>query len=212
MDSIEELIKIDKNRPDNQIFVYDNIISDQNCDIIVKYINDQKLIEEKENWLETNVKAEMVSHKQKLSSNLIDFVADTISEVSNDMMLKYGIVIHGYEYFTLRKIYGPTVYHEDGNFGLNYKMGGSRVLAIIIALNGDYDGGELVFPCQNFTIKLKKGQCVLFPPYWTHPHYTNNLKNGTYRYTINTWLTRNFYSEKISQHINANRETNSECA
>ena len=63
-----------------------------------------------------------------------------------------------------------------------------RNMSIIIALNEDYDGGELCFPEQDFTIKLRKGQAVAFPPYWTHPHYTNELKNNTYRYTINTWL------------------------
>ena len=34
----------------------------------------------------------------------------------------------------------------------------------------------------------KKGQIILFPPYWTHPHFTAELKNRTYRYTINSWL------------------------
>ena len=64
-----------------------------------------------------------------------------------------------------------------------------RSVSVIIALNGDYDGGEIVFPCQNFKTKLKQGEAIAFPPYWTHPHYTEDLKNNTFRYTINTWLT-----------------------
>jgi len=63
-----------------------------------------------------------------------------------------------------------------------------RNLTMTIALNGDYDGGEFCFPCQNFKIKLKRGQVVAFPPFWTHPHYTNELRNDTHRYTINTWM------------------------
>ena len=61
-------------------------------------------------------------------------------------------------------------------------------MAVIIALNGDYDGGQFYFPNQDVTIKLKKGQIITFPPFWTHPHATKTLENNTFRYTINTWL------------------------
>jgi len=99
------------------------------------------------------------------------------------------------ETIALRKIDGPTRLHIDGP---TYNMSGLdvsesfdqiRTLSVIIALNGDYDGGEIVFPCQNFKTKLKQGEAIVFPPYWTHPHYTEDLKNNTFRYTINTWLT-----------------------
>ena len=61
-------------------------------------------------------------------------------------------------------------------------------MSIIIALNDDYEGGEFYFPTQDFKIKLKKGQIIAFPPYWTHPHMVDSPTDGTYRYTINTWL------------------------
>ena len=35
---------------------------------------------------------------------------------------------------------------------------------------------------------LKKGEAIAFPPYWTHPHEVSAPENGTFRYTINTWL------------------------
>jgi hypothetical protein len=64
-----------------------------------------------------------------------------------------------------------------------------RKISVIIALNGDYEGGEFYFPSQGIDkIKLKKGQAILFPPYWTHPHGVNKPENNTFRYTINTWL------------------------
>ena len=44
-------------------------------------------------------------------------------------------------------------------------------------------------PFDNKELKgLKKGQIIAFPPYWTHKHMVNAPTNGTYRYTINTWL------------------------
>jgi len=117
------------------------------------------------------------------------------------------------EEIRVRKIYGPTRIHCDslicappercscwratsapstsiltaGDTMISVKT--LRSLSIIIALNGDYDGGELVFPCQNFKTRLKQGEAIIFPPYWTHPHYTEDLKNNTFRYTISTWLS-----------------------
>ena len=61
-------------------------------------------------------------------------------------------------------------------------------MSVIIALNDDYDGGEFYFPIQDYKIKLKKGDIILFPPYWTHPHKVYSPLNRTYRYTINSWL------------------------
>ena len=40
---------------------------------------------------------------------------------------------------------------------------------------------------QDIKVKLKKGSVIIFPPFWTHPHETEDLLNNTYRYTINTW-------------------------
>ena len=63
-----------------------------------------------------------------------------------------------------------------------------RKLSVIICLNDDYDGSEFYFPAQDYKIKLKKGEAIAFPPYWTHPHEVSAPENGTFRYTINTWL------------------------
>ncbi len=61
-------------------------------------------------------------------------------------------------------------------------------MSVIIALNDDYEDGTFHFPNQKFSVKLKKGQLIAFPPYWTHLHGVEELKNDTFRYTINTWL------------------------
>src|SRR6056300_400875 len=161
--SIESSIERDKNRPTNQIFVLDDFISDDNCETIVRYINEHELVDEGEYNHETNVNAKVMPPEQKIKSNIHELIVQGIHKIKEILITNYGIEIEGCEYNQLRKIYGSTKY---------------------------YDGGELVFPCQNFTIKLKRGQCILFPPYWTHPHYTNDLKNNTFRYTINTWLIK----------------------
>jgi hypothetical protein len=103
--------------------------------------------------------------------------------------------IGGDDGYCFRKITGGTRLHTDSVFGdtheklsKNSPIRDVRKLSLIIALNSDYEGGEFYFPSQGIDkIKLKKGQAILFPPYWTHPHGTREL-NGTFRYTINTWL------------------------
>jgi NADPH2:quinone reductase len=44
----------------------------------------------------------------------------------------------------------------------------------------------------NRTFKVKKGEAVLFPPYWTHPHSVSRVGEGQARYTINTWILEKF--------------------
>ena len=97
--------------------------------------------------------------------------------------------------YTLRKIYGGTKRHIDG---VHSKVGGFtkfvRTLSVIIVLNDDYDGGIFNFLTQNLKFKLKKGEAVLFPPYWTHPHSVTSVGEGQARYTINTWILEDFIS------------------
>jgi hypothetical protein len=116
-----------------------------------------------------------------------------MGEIINYIYNKHGIVSSGDSDYCLRKIFGPTRLHADGinvtaiqNRYIPIKK--IRNMSVIIALNDDYDGGEFYFPQQDYKIKLKKGQVIVFPPYWTHKHMVNSPLNGTYRYTINTWL------------------------
>lgn len=110
------------------------------------------------------------------------------------------IIFEGVSKYIYRKIYGNTREHIDGLTDIRRsnnlhvinrnKQNESimvRSLTFIFALNEDYIGGELNFPYYDLSIKLKKGSVILFPPYWTHKHSSNNLENNTYRYTVTTW-------------------------
>ena len=95
--------------------------------------------------------------------------------------------------YTLRRIHGGTKRHVDG---VHSKTGGFtkfvRALSFIAVLNDDYDGGIFNFPAQNLKFKVKKGEVVMFPPYWTHPHSVSSVGEGQARYTINTWILEDF--------------------
>lgn len=171
------------------IFLFDDVISNDLCESIRSIIDKSdgikteygpyqnvlcKKVKIKNPQLHTLIDSELY----KVVSNIIHKIRETAPDItiSND---------NGYE---LRKIHGATRLHTDGVIPDKNITNDPRSLSIIIALNDDYEGGEFYFPNQDVTVKLKKGQAIAFPPYWTHPHCTNDLLNGTFRYTVNTWL------------------------
>jgi len=66
-----------------------------------------------------------------------------------------------------------------------------RALSIIINLNEDYGGGDLVFTDQREKeikrLKLNKGSVVFFPSNFIYPHGIQPITKGT-RYSIVAWL------------------------
>lgn len=67
----------------------------------------------------------------------------------------------------------------------------ARHLSIIINLNEDYEGGDLVFTNQKEEeikrLKLEKGSVVFFPSNFLYPHKIQEITKGI-RYSIVSWL------------------------
>jgi hypothetical protein len=129
-----------------------------------------------------------------------DIMTEKMGVLSDIMMeLKISEMKFDNTGYILRRIYGPTRLHSDGiteiyNSNVNF-IKGKRVdqyrmirnASVVFALNDNYEGGIFEFPYQNISVKLDRGSVIIFPPFWTHPHKTTELLNGTVRYTINTW-------------------------
>ena len=66
-----------------------------------------------------------------------------------------------------------------------------RHLSVIINLNDDYEGGDLIFTDQKEKeikkLKLDKGSIVFFPSDFMYPHSIQPITRGT-RYSIVSWL------------------------
>ena len=62
---------------------------------------------------------------------------------------------------------------------------GIPVLSIIGALNNNYTGGELIF-FDNYQIKLKEGDVLLFPSNFLYPHLVKPVTKGE-RYSFISW-------------------------
>jgi len=127
-------------------------------------------------------------------NNIISIIKKILSSI-NPL-----INFEGVNKYIYRKIYSNTKLHIDGlndtksnknihfiNKNIKNESILIRSVTFIFALNDDYDGGEFNFPYYDISVKLKKGSVLIFPPYWTHSHSTNELENKTYRYTVTTW-------------------------
>ena len=188
-------------KPGSCVYVLDDVISDELCETLKIMIDKTKGYKE-EHGPESNVQAKCVKirdfENKKIEKLIDDEVYKSIGDICKRILAINPLImkISGDEGYSFRKIHGSTRLHTDDILPFvpekehvkSIDISLIRRLSLIIALNSDYEGGEFYFPGQGIDkIKLKKGQAILFPPYWTHPHGTKEL-NGTFRYTINTWL------------------------
>ena len=185
-----------KKIPSNHILLLDDFIQDSHCIELVEIINQYS--NKKENWgNNTNVNCDFLNledlNNNELRNKYDKIIFDYISKFISLLYHDYDIICSGDSGYCLRKIYGPTRFHKDGisvNLIDNRYVPKRKIrnMSVIIALNDDYEGGVFHFPNQDFSTKLKKGQLIAFPPYWTHIHGVESPTNNTFRYTINTWL------------------------
>lgn len=189
-DSIQDNIIEHKYTKSDNIFIFDDITTNEQCDYIIETMETyfKKKHYDIEKWeIYKNVNCIFIMDIKELDNMVYNIINKVITNLK-----KYNINCNGDDGYCFRKIYGPTRIHTDGIYVEKDKLYMSikkiRNMSIIICLNDDYEGGEFYFPIQDIKIKLKKGNIIAFPPYWTHPHMTYPLLNNTYRYTINTWL------------------------
>ena len=191
---------MDETEPNTHICVLDNVVSNTLCDEIITFINTLANIEETGDN-RSNARGKCCFPYTMGSENGADIINEKIYEVvakiTHKLMDTFPISVSAFTPFQLRKIHGATKIQIDGIFRRDLMdergfltLNVMRELTLIIALIDDYEGGEINFPEQKITTKLKKGQVIAFPPYWTHPHYTDDLLNNTMRYTITTWLMK----------------------
>ena len=187
----------------SNIFTVADVFTDAQCDEIVEYVQKKSTL-----WEERDVSYDSGNNVKCKFLTLKDLIKNGIpgaKEIDDLIFKRLGAVLTAFRAFrpdfkgvhddgyTLRRIHGGTKRHIDG---VHSKTGGStkfvRALTFIAVLNDDYDGGIFNFPNQNLKFKVKKGQMVLFPPYWTHPHSVSSVGEGQARYTINTWILEDF--------------------
>jgi hypothetical protein len=65
----------------------------------------------------------------------------------------------------------------------------NRHISAVYYLNGDFEGGEIVFEKHDLVIKPHRGLLVAFPSNRRYIHEVRAVRSG-YRYTLALWFTR----------------------
>jgi len=120
----------------------------------------------------------------------LDAILHGIFSNVQDSLLKrrykpqHGSGDSGYEYH--RYAPGDVCHpHSDGET----TNGLLRYASVVIHLNTIEEGGELVFPNQNKSVKTEEGKVVIFPPYGMFEHYSTPANVA--REVIVTWFVYN---------------------
>jgi|TARA_R100001463_G_scaffold21854_1_gene52479 hypothetical protein len=67
----------------------------------------------------------------------------------------------------------------------NGETKGIPILSIVAVLNDDYKGGEFIM-FDDYEIKFKAGDLIIFPSIFLYPHLVKPIKKGT-RYSFVSW-------------------------
>jgi hypothetical protein len=201
--NITNLVIEERGEPGSNVFTISDVFTIAQCNEIIEFIMANSAL-----WSErgvdygskNNVECKFLSLQEMMTNEIsgASKLDDLIFKRVNAVLKAFSIIRPDFNGqndsgYTLRRIHGGTKRHADG---VNSKVSGFsnfvRAASFIAVLNDDYDGGIFNFPAQNLKFKVKKGEVVLFPPYWTHPHSVTSVGEGQARYTINTWIMEDF--------------------
>ena len=185
------------NTLEQYIHVFDNILSEELCDMIFEeYANSDE-------WVDTLVGPERNLNKNVRNCRQLLLSDSEVIKNNHDKRLKIDKMIHEsvnkvireytkiHENFSIDIDTGYTLLkYEEGEFYIEHTDSfkqQQRSLSCSIHLNEDYMGGEFAFFGREMMIKSKKGSAIVFPSNFMYPHEVMPVTQGT-RYSIITWL------------------------
>jgi len=188
----------------NFIYVYDKVFENETLNSFLKWINNNN-----KNFVDAKV-------TNGIDAQVLDTSIRKVSEFNLNLNSESQTKIHWFNYLT-RKLSDLIInYERDVLKGvslniskfneiniLKYENQGHykphvddcinhhRTLSIILLLNDDYEGGELIFKSVDLQkdlhiIDVKKNRAVLFPSNFMYPHTVKPVTKGT-RYSIVSW-------------------------
>lgn len=114
-------------------------------------------------------------------------IAEKMNFLIPTVVSNLGLIIHDDTGYIFQKFKGDSnitidrIRDDNMNVVPKDKL---KCLTILVALNDT----DLYFPKQDVSIKLKKGEIVIFPPYWTHPYKIRATDSNSVTYILKTWM------------------------
>ena len=162
----------------NFIEVYDNVLTLDQCNRIVNYIDNSPNIQR--GWVGqgVDIKSKDSWDIRSNFSNRTDIdlmIIDALTECLEDYKIK-NPVLDKITYWGLESKYNLQKYLPGGGYPLPHceagsKKSSSRVVVWMIYLNTVTDNGGTRFPQYDLTTDAVAGRVVLWPTSWTHFHH-----------------------------------------
>ena len=191
---------------DNFIGVFDNALSKEHCEELIKVYEDsvelnyaisRKDMGKEKIYQDNNLV--FVSSKSYVKDDIFfDAVQPDVQQFVNLALIsyeeyakKYGVLtsLASHRFYDSVKIQktkpseGYHVWHCEHDERKN----GSRLLLVMVYLNDVEEGGETEFLYQSRRVKPKQGTMVICPSSFTHTHRGNPPLTGD-KYMINGWI------------------------
>jgi len=116
-------------------------------------------------------------------TTLSNIFFESFQPVEQDYKNSYGFKTTWHDGFNILK-YGVGQYfvnHIDDHTDYHRRM------STVHYINDDYEGGEIVFPRFDLSIKPKANQTIIFPSTYVYNHSVLPVTDGT-RYSVVSWL------------------------
>ena len=173
---------------------YQNIVSDNLCDKLIDYSDNQKPLQPS-TYSTSSGKSDRSKERVKMDDGwfrkgekFYDDIRKSFQEVIRRYQEKHpDFVCQRHTDFRLNKYsYGGFMSrHVDNIHHSHGQEYGYPQVSSLLFLNDNYKGGQLKI--SNITYNTKKGSAIIFPSNFMFPHEVNLITKGT-RYSIVTWL------------------------
>ena len=192
-------IKIDKRliekSPGSFIFEFDNEISPEKCNEIIKRFEESKddhyrgrvgpNFEENDNVKKST---DMVISGKDSWKDIDELFFISLSKALAKMKKEYDFFNCKFKDigYAIQRTDVGEYFHWHIDTG-SHQMSDRQLVAIWYLNDVDGPGGETEFLHQKVKIKPERGKLVIFPPFWTHEHRGVTVKKGS-KYIATTWI------------------------
>tara|TARA_B000000565_G_C23713297_1_gene350514 strand:- start:55 stop:726 length:672 start_codon:yes stop_codon:yes gene_type:complete len=191
------------------IYIERNLLSDEECDIIVY----ENIKNETYNENSLNEKLNISYSGGKVSNvNPYKKSIDILNKKTYEIIEQYYFYLKDFKFFLPEVLIKSFKYshnyrfltynvNDDFHSHIDWEEDNSYTGSCTINLSSDYDGGELSFFNFNHDVKLEKGDVVIFPASAFFTHGVKKITRGV-RYCVNSFLCprmlkyANFYYDK----------------
>ena len=173
---------------------YQNIISDDLCNKLIEYSDNQKPLQPS-TYSTSSGKSDRSNERVKMDDGWFRNGEKYYDDIKNCFMTVIKKYREKHEDFVCQRHtdFRMNKYSEGGFMSrhvdnIHHSHGqeyGYPQASALLFLNDDYEGGH--FHISGLRYETKKGSAIIFPSNFMFPHEVNLITKGT-RYSIVTWL------------------------